>query len=228
MAKRTGTKPEVGAPPPIGPPGPWPAPPEEHRSLLGWAALAFVVVVALAGGGWFVLGQRTRHHQPTPGNSASAPSTAGTPSLPAPVPATTYEAFAAMSTDQQQAVMQAVFDRDNAVWEEAVRTLNLSLLPQIATGDELGVLQRALQTVIKNGYPVAATNQTTILQVVMSPQPLSFVSVHVQVAATDQYLDPKTLQPIGTPDPSSGTSSFSFVIQDGTWKESEHIQDVTK
>lgn len=227
MARRTDPRPEVGAPPPIGPESPWPAPPQEHRSSLVWIALALLVVLLAAAGGWFVFGGRTHHNRPAPSNSTSAPPVSE-PTLPAAIPATTYAAFAALAPDQQRAVMQAVLNRNNAIWAQAVRTLDPSLLPGFATGDELQALQKDLQTVIKNGYPLADSNQTTILQVLMSPLPYSFVSVHVQASAIDQYLDPRTLQPIGTPDPSSGTSSFSLVIQDGTWKESEHIQDTTK
>lgn len=228
MARRTETRPEVGAPPPFGPPSPWPAPPGEPRSRLGWAALAFVLVVAMGAGGWFVIGHQEAHHQPAPGTSAVVPSTSGMPSLPAPVPATTYDAFAALPSDQQAAVMGAAANRYGAVVGQAFQTLDGSLLSQVATGDELQVLQQDLQKAIKAGYPTVDHSQVTVLEVVLSPKPYNFVSVHIQATGTDQYLDPKTGQPIGTPEPSSGTSSYSFVIEAGVWKVSEHIQDPTR
>jgi hypothetical protein len=184
--------------------------------------------VAAATGGWLILGGgRTQAHHPTPGKSATAPAASAAPSLPAPVPATTFEAFAALSSEQQQAVMQAAVDRYGAVVGQVFQTFDGSLLPQVATGDELGVLQQDLQTAIKNGYPTVDHSQVTILSIALSPKPYSFVSVHIQATGTDQYLDPKTLQPLGTPAPSSGTSSYSFVIDGGVWKVSEHIQDAT-
>lgn len=227
MARRTETKPEVGAPPPIRPPGPWPAPPEEHRSRLGWAALAFVVVVALTAGGWFVLGHRTRHHQPTPGSSSGAPSTANTPSLPAPVPATTYQAFAALSSDQRQAVMEQVMKTYNETVGLAVKNLDPSLLPRVATGDELTALQTALNAAIQKRQPVSDSATAAIRAIVMSPQPYSFVSIDVLATETSQYLDPATLQPLGTPSVTNGRSSFSLVIEGGVWKVSEHIQETS-
>jgi hypothetical protein len=228
MARRTETGTEVGKPPPIGPPSPWPAPPKERRSRLGWAALALVVAVAAAAGGWFVFGHRTHRNRPAPSNSTSAPSVSA-PSLPAPIPATTYEAFAALAPDQQQAVMLQAMNRFNEVVNQSSERLDSSLLPLVATGDELGALQQRFQTLKQSGYGLNDSNQVTILQVVLSPQPYSFVSVHIQSTGSDQYVNPSTLQPVGSPAPvTSVTSSFSFVIDDGTWKASEHIQDATK
>lgn len=225
MARRTEAKPDVGAPPPIGPEGPWPAPPEERRARRGWVALVIVLVAVavVATAGWLVLGQPAQHHTAPPRNPAA--STAATPTLATPVPATTFQAFAALSSDQQQAVMQAALDRYTAVGAEAFRTLDPSVLPQAATGDELDVLQQGLQAMIKAGYPEDDSGQDTILQVLLSPQPYSFVSVHARSEETTQYLDPKTLQPVGTPSVTSGTSTFTFVIEGGTWKVSEHIKD---
>lgn len=225
MARRTETGTEVGTPPPIGPPSPWLTPPKERRSRLGWALLAFVVLVAAAVGGWFVFENRTPHNRPAPSNSTSAPSVSA-PSLPAPIPATTYEAFAALAPDQQQAVMLQAINRFNEVVNQSSETLDPSLLPLVATGDELGALQERFQTLKESGYGLDTASQVTVLQVLMSPQPFSFVSAHIQSTESAQYVNPTTLSPIGSPNAlTTVTSSFSFVIQDGTWKASEHIQD---
>ena len=218
MAKRTEERPGVGVPglPP-------PLLPEPRRRRLGWVGpVAFVVLVAVAA----VVVALTRqgghakpHNLPASSAPLSSPTSQG-------VQATTFEAFAALSAQQQQGVMQAAMDHYGIVYAQAERTLNPALLPQIATGDLLGVLQQNLATLMKNGYPLDEEGHATVLQVLMSPQPFSFVSVHVQSTDAGQYLDPKTLQPIGTPDPPTvSSSSFSFVIEGGQWKASEHIQD---
>ncbi|HEU5002538.1 MAG TPA: hypothetical protein VFW71_07160 [Actinomycetota bacterium] len=183
--------------------------------------------MALTAGGWLVLGHWTQHHQPTPGNSASPPG--GTPSLPAPVPATTFEAFAALPADQQQAVMLEVMNRFNEVVNQSSERLDASVLPLVATGDELGALKQRFQTLQQSGYGLSTGTQVTVLRVVMSPQPYSFVSIHIQSTETAQYVKPTTLEPVGSPAPATSvTSSFSFVIEDGTWKASEHFQDFKK
>ena len=218
MAKRTEERPGVNVPG---------LPPSEPRRRLGWVGpVAFVLVVAVAA----VVVAVTRpggHAKPRNPAGSSAPVSSPSSAAAQGVPATTYEAFAALSPAQQEAVMQAAMDHYGAVYAQALRTLNPALLPETATGDLLGVLQQKLATTIKNGYPIDEEGHATVLQVLMSPQPYSFVSVHVQSTGTDQYLDPKTLQPIGTPEPSTGATSFSFVIDGGVWKASENIQDAT-
>jgi hypothetical protein len=185
--------------------------------------VAFVLLVAVAA--LVVAVTRGGHAKPRNPAASSAPVSSPSSATAQGVPATTYEAFAALPSAQQQAVMQSALDHYDAVYAEALRTLNPALLPEIATGDMLGVLQHNLATTIKHGYPIDEEGHATVLQVLMSPQPLSFVSVHLQFTDTDQYLDPKTLQPIGTPGPSTGTTGFSFVIEGGVWKVSENIQD---
>lgn len=214
MAKRAEEHPGINVPG---------LPPPEPRRRLSWIGpVAFVLLVAIAAVVVAVVrpGGHAKPHQPAP----RSPSPAASQS----VPATTYEAFAALSPAQQQAVMQGAIDHYGTVYAQALRTLNPALLPEIATGDLLNVLRQNLTTVIKNGYPIDEEGHATVLQVLLSPQPYSFVSVHVQSTETGQYLDPKTLQPIGTPGPSAGSSSFSFLIEGGVWKASEHIQDAKR
>jgi hypothetical protein len=204
--------------------------PEKQRPFwLGW--IAFAVVVAVVVGLVWVM--YVPHHQPTtplPGSQASSPPTAGSTQLVpsvGPAPATTYDDFAALPSPQQQAVMQQAIDHYVDVTNEAFRTLNPALLPQVATGGELPVLQQSLESAIQKNQPVDYQGSTTILHIVLSPRPYSFVSIDTQSTETGQYLDPKTHQPVGSPSTSTARSSFSFVIQNGVWKVSEHIQEPT-
>lgn len=194
-----------------------------------WALLVFAIVIIVAGGVVvYVLGSRTKPAPPLPSTQASNPPTAlPTQILPSvgPAPATTYDDFAALPSPQQQTVMLQAIDHYSAVVAEAFRTLNPALLPQVATGGELPVLQKGLQTAIQKHQPENLESQATILHIVLSPRPYSFVSIDVQGTGSDQYLDPTTLQPVGTPSTTTLRSSFSLVIEDGVWKVSEHIQE---
>jgi hypothetical protein len=204
-------------------------PPEKQRPFwLGW--IAFAVVVAVVVGLVWVM--YVPHHQPTtplPGSQTSNPPTAVPPTqlVPSvgPAPATTYDDFAALPSPQQQAVMEQAIHHYFDVTNEAFRTLNPALLPQVATGGELPVLQQALQKAIQNHQPDTEQDQITILRIVLSPRPYTFISIDTQGTSTQQYLDPTSLQPIGSPTTTSGHSSFSLVIENGVWKVSEHIQE---
>jgi hypothetical protein len=213
------------APPRI--PGP-PAPPEKRPARwLPWVGV--VVLVALLGGLLLFMRGKPAHH-PTPVNSVGAsgptPSAApsAAPSLSAPVPATTYQAFAALPMDQQKAVMLAAINRYDEVLNQAYETLNGSLLPLVATGANLSLLQQKMVTVRNTGYALKEVDQNTVLQVLIPPS-VDLVSIQLQSISTLQYVSPTTLQPVSSPGaPSSSTTIFTFVIQDGTWKVSEHLQ----
>lgn len=182
------------------------------------------MVLLLAVAGVVLLGGRHKAVQPAPVTSAVPTFTFPTPLTGAPAPAS-LAAFAALPPAQQQAEMQQAIDAYDAAVGQAFRTLNEFFLPEVATGDELGVLQKNLETSIRNRQPESEQGQAKVLTVVMSPQPYRWVSIDVQATATDQYLDPTTLKPIGTPQTGSLRSSFTLVIENGVWKVGEHIQD---
>ena len=202
---------------------------EEERPFR-WGLLVFAIVIVVAGGlVVYVLGSRTQPTRPLPGSQASssppaAPPTQLVPSV-GPAPATTYDDFAALSSYEQQAVMQQAIDHYLAVVADTFMHLNPALLPQVATGAQLQVLQQAVQQAIQKHQPVSEQGSATILHIVLSPRPYSFVSIDVRGTGIDQYLDPTTLQPVGTPNTTTSRSSFSFVIENGVWKVSEHIQE---
>src|SRR6266446_5092658 len=130
-------------------------PPEKERPFrLG--LIAFAVAIVIAGGlVVYVSGSRTQPTPPPSTQASSPPTAAPTQILPSvgPAPATTYDDFAALPWPQQQTVMQQAIDHYSAVVAEAFRTLNPALLPQIATGGELPVLQKGLQTAIQKHQP---------------------------------------------------------------------------
>jgi hypothetical protein len=205
--------------------------PAEKERPFRLGLIAFAVAIVIAGGLIvYVLGSRTQPTPPLPSSQASSPPTAApTQILPSvtPAPATTYDDFAALPPPQQQTVMLQAIDHYNAVLGQAYRNLDPSLLPTVATGAQLQVVQQSLQKAIQNHQPESDESAVTILHIVLSPRPYSFVSIDIQATETAQYLDPKTLAPVGSPNTSTGRSSFSFVIQDGVWKVSEHIQEPT-
>ena len=118
--------------------------------------------------------------------------------------------------------MQKAMNAAGEVISQVSRTLNASLLSEVATGAELQVLQQGLAQ--QQGRPESVTGTGTVLTVTASP-PLGFVSVQVQGTETDQWLDPTTLHPTGNPVSGSTVSSYSLVIDGGVWKVSEHIQE---
>jgi hypothetical protein len=203
--------------------------PAEKERPFRLGLIVFAIAIVIAGGFVvYMFGSRTQP-TPLPSSQASSPPTAAVPTqiLPSvgPAPATTYDAFAALPSPQQQSVMQQAIAHYSAVVAQAFRTLDPALLPQVATGGELPVLQKGLQTAIQKHQPESLEGQATILHIVLSPKPYNFVSIDVQGTGSDQYLDPTTLQPIGTPSTTALRSSFSLVIEDGVWKVSEHIQE---
>lgn len=221
MARRTEARPDVGPPGQV-PPVP---PSEPHRPFwLGWIALVVVVLVALGGVGYLVLSGRGGHPQPA-NSPASKPTPGASDSVGPGVPATTYADFAALAPAQQQATMQQALAHYSAVLYEAYKTLNPALLPQIATGAELQVLQQDLGAAIQANRPGTGTSSFQILHILISPQPYSFVSVDFQGTDVDQYLDPKTLLPIGTPSTTTARRSFSLVIDGGVWKVRDNIEE---
>jgi hypothetical protein len=184
---------------------------------------AVVVVVAAV---WIFAVTRSSPRVVKPATPASvAPSTRSGSTSPASVSmpaATTIQAFAALPAAQQQAIMQQALDTYDEVVAEAARTLDASILSDVATGAELQVQQQGLAG--QQGRPESMTGQGTVIAVQPAPQ-YGFVSIQVEGSETDQWLDPTTLKPEGTPISGSARSSFSLVIEGGVWKVSEHIQE---
>jgi hypothetical protein len=206
--------------------------PAEKERPFRLGLIVFAIAIVIAGGlVVYMFGSRTQPTPPPTSSQASNPPTAAptqaAPSIGPGVPATTYNDFAALPPPQQQTVMQQAIDHYDAVLGQAYRTLDPSLLPTVATGAQLQVVQQSLQKAIQNHQPESDESAVTILHIVLSPRPYSFVSIDIQATETAQYLDPKTLAPVGSTNTSTGRSSFSFVIQDGVWKVSEHIQEPT-
>ena len=203
----------------------------EKERPFRWGLIVFAIVAVIAGGVVvYLLGSRTHPSPPLPSSQASSPPTAvPTQTLPSvgPAPATTYDAFAALPSPQQQTVMQQAIQHYLDVADEAFRTFDPTSLPQVATGRQLVVLQQSLQSAIQKQQPISYQDSPTLLHIVLSPRPYSFVSIEIQGNETGQYLDPKTLRPVGTPTTTAARSTYSFVIQDGVWKVSDHIQEPT-
>jgi hypothetical protein len=198
------------------------AAPRRRRLAPFWlVAAVFVVIVA---GIWvFALTRSSPHAVKPPPAPSVAPSSAVAPSPAATMPAaTSIQAFAALPANQQKAIMQQAMDTYSQVLAQAFRSLNPSLLAEVDTGAELNVQQQDLAQL--HGRPESVTGNGTVLSVTASPS-LGFVSVQVQGTETDQWLDPTTLQPTGTPVTGSTVSSYSLVIDGGVWKVSEHIQE---
>src|SRR5216683_78905 len=135
MAKRTEERHqrvEVPAEAPARPQGPF---------WLGWGALALVLAVGV---GLFTYMSVHTTHSPPPPPASSPPAASSAPALGPGVPATTYADFAALAAIQQRAVMQQAIDHYGAVLADAIRRLDASRLPQVATGAQLQVLQQTL------------------------------------------------------------------------------------
>src|SRR5437879_504236 len=150
--------------------------PAENERPFRLGLIVFAIAIVIAGGlVVYVFGSRTQPNRPLPSTQASSPPT-GAPTQPAPsigpgVPATTYDDFAALPSPQQQTVMQEAIQHYLDVTNEAFRTLNPALLPQVATGGELPVLQRSVQDVIQKNQPVDYPGSTTHLNLVLYPRP---------------------------------------------------------
>jgi hypothetical protein len=198
------------------------AAPRRRRLAPFWlVAAVFVVIVA---GIWvFALTRSSPHAVKPPPAPSVAPSSPVAPSSAAKMPsATSIQAFAALPADQQKAIMQQAMDAAGEAISQVSRTLNASLLSEVATGAELQVLQQGLAQ--QQGRPESVIGNGTVLSVTASPA-FGFVSVQVQGTETDQWLNPTTLQPTGTPVSGSSVSSYSLVIEGGVWKVNEHIQE---
>lgn len=212
------------APPRI--PGP-PAPPEKRPARwLPWVGV--VILVGLLGGLLLFMRGKPRH-QPTPANSvaasASAPaiSAVPAPTIPAPAPATTLQDFAVLSSDQKGVVMQQALRHYFGVLGKAFYSLDPSVLSQAATGDQLRTLQAAVQRQVAKNQPQGGSVEFTI-GAIAAPAPLRFISVDVHESETAQALDPTTFQPVGSASTSPvDHSSYTFVIEGGTWKVSADI-----
>lgn len=198
--------------------------PQRHGLLPFWVVAAAVVVV-VAGIWAFALTRSSPKAVNPPAVTASAPATGNVPSpVASGVPATTIQAFAALSRDQQIAIMQQVLAHYGDVVNQAYSTLNPTLLPQVLTGAELQVQQQQLQGLIQRNQPESSTSQGTVLSVATFPQ-FGFVSVDAQGTETGYVLNPTTHQPTGPPTVVTGRRSHTLVIEDGVWKVKESIQE---
>lgn len=193
-----------------------PAPPPRRQGLRMAAVVAgFLVLVA---GIWTFALTRRAPERDAPGTTGGAPS----PAVSSP-PAMTLEAFAALPSEEQKAIIEQAIARAGAILDEAYRTLNPALLPQVYTGAALELQQQQLGELVKQGRPSMSTSEGRILHIAAFPE-LGFVSVIVEGTETSWWLDPKTLQPTGTPAVRSGRSSLTLVLEDGVWKLKERIE----
>lgn len=202
-----------------------PAP--RRRGLLPFWAVAATVVVVVAGIWVSALTRKSPKIVKPPAGTASAPATGSSPSpVASGVPATTIQAFAALSAPQQTAIMQQVLDHYDDVLAEAYSTLDPALLPQVLTGAELQLQQQQLQGLVQRNQPEAETDTFSVLSVAAFPQ-FGFVSVDgVSGAGTVSFLDPTTHQPTGpTTVLPSKRGSLTIVAGDGVWKVKENVQE---
>jgi hypothetical protein len=202
-------------------------PPQRHRSAwLPWTGLvAFIIVGSVAVLIYANVSRPTQHHVVIPPPASVAPTAGPAGSIPPAVPATTLEAFAALSPQQKDVVMQQVLQRYATVLEEAYSNLDPALLSEVATGDELQTQTTTLQGLIDKHQPQSSSIQFTIIGIA-APAPLAFVSVDTRSTETDVPLSPTTLQPVGSAATVVPThSSFTMVIQGGTWKVRDQIEE---
>jgi hypothetical protein len=174
-----------------------------------------VLGLAMVGAAYYV----TTNAAPVAANhpvspATTAPTQASPTTLPVP---TTVAEFAALSHDQQKAVMQQEVDRFNSVLDRAYRNLDLSLLPEVTTGPELQTQQRLLAALKANGTPGGGDHNYMITGIGTAPA-LGSVSVRIEGTDRSWYLDPKTLQPVGQPHVDNSPATYTLVPQDGVWK----------
>jgi hypothetical protein len=129
----------------------------------------------------------------------------------------TVAGFAALTPDQQRTLMSQELDHYNSVLDQAYRTLDLSLLPQVLTGPELQTQQQQLGALKAKGTPGGGSHNDVITGIGVAP---ALGSVTVQVAGSDTswWLNPTTLQPEGQPNTVTTPTAFTFVPEDGVWK----------
>lgn len=172
--------------------------------------------VVMIGAAYFVTWHRSPvvvSHPGTP--SATLPSalaSASGVSIP-----TTVAALAALPPDQRKVVMQQEIDRYNAVLDQAYRTLDLSLLPQVTTGAELATQQQQLGALKAAGTPTGGDDSYSITGIGTAPA-LGSVSVRTQGTERSWYLDARTLQPVGQPTVNTQPATYTLVPDAGVWK----------
>lgn len=161
----------------------------------------------------------TAHRSPGVGHpgtpAATMPTTASSP--PGLAIPTTVAAFAALPPDQRKAVMQQEVDRYNAVLDQAYRTLDPSLLPQVTTGPELTTQQQQLGALKAAGTPTGGDDSYSITGIGTAPA-LGSISVRTEGTERSWYLDPHTLQPVGQPTVNTQPATYTLVPDAGVWK----------
>jgi hypothetical protein len=218
MAKRTEDRPTVlGQPePPAG------------RNWLAIVVIGIVALAVVAGGivDWRRSQVPAIPMQSPPAGASPVASAPAAPPTAAPAPAS-LAAFAALPPPQQQAEMLQAVNAYGAALSQAISTLDPAPLYQVATGDQLAVLLKTFDAAAQRDQPEITGGQVSILHIVMSPQPYTFVSVDISGTATAQFIDPHTHQPIGSPSSAVFHGSESFVIEGGLWKVANIIQEPT-
>ena len=146
--------------------------------------------------------------------ATTAPTQASPTTLAVP---TSVAAFAALSHDQQKVVMQQQIDRYNSVVNQAYMHLDPTLLPEVLTGPALQAQQQQLGSLKAQNKPTGEEGTDTISGIGTAPA-LGSVSVRVEGTNTTRWLDPKTLQPTGTPNVDSTPGTYTMVPEGGVWK----------
>jgi hypothetical protein len=183
-----------------------------NRTIVRWAGALAIVGLAMVATA-VVVTARAKAVAPAPARPAATP----TASASAPAIATSVAAFAALPADQKKVQMQQAIDRYNAVIDQAYRTLDLTLLPEVTTGPELQVQQQQLGTLKAEGKPTGGDDIYAITGIGVAPA-LGSVSVRTQGTERNWYLDPKTLQRVGQPNVNNAPATYTFVPEDGVWK----------
>jgi hypothetical protein len=185
------------------------------RRLTWVGPVAFVVLLALIS----VVYSLVHHGSATKGHQGYAnsppPSAAPLPAVPG-MPAT-VAGFAALTPDHQRTLMQQQLTRFDAGLDSAYRTLDPSILSQVTTGAELQTQTQLVESLKAKGTPGGGTHTHTITGIGVAPA-LGSVSVRTQGTDTTWWLNPQTLQPMGTPNTIATSGTYVFVPEDGTWK----------